>query len=145
MKNSQALIEMIQNFEGFAPTLTDDVGHAMIGFGCDLSVLEAKKYIGKTITKEEAVTLLLSRLQPVVEFINKVVLTPLTQNQFDALCDFVYNVGAGNFYGSTLLKKLKQSDYVGAAEEFVKWNMAGGKVIPGLTKRRLQEKTLFLS
>lgn len=145
MKPTENLIQMIKKNEGFAPKLTDDVGHPMIGYGCDLSVAEAKKYEGRTISEVEAVSLLLSRLTPVVDLVNKIVKVPLTQNQFDALCDLVYNIGSGAFSKSTLLKRLNAKDYAGAAEEFVKWNMAGGKVLSGLTKRREEEKKLFLS
>lgn len=145
MKPSDNVVQTIKKHEGFAPKLTDDVGHPMIGYGCDLSAAEAKKYEGRTISEVEAVSLLLSRLTPVVDFLNKIVKVPLTQNQFDALCDLVYNIGSGNFSKSTLLRKLNAKDYTGAAEEFVKWNMAGGKVLSGLTKRREEEKNLFLS
>jgi hypothetical protein len=71
----------------------------------------------------------------------------LSQNQFDALTDFVYNLGAGNFHTSTLLRKLNAGDYVGAAAEFVRWNKAkvAGKLTPlkGLTTRREWEAKLF--
>ena len=145
MKPTENLIQMIKKNEGFSPRITDDVGHPMIGYGCNLSVAEAKKYEGQTISEVEAVSLLLSRLTPVVDLVNKIVKVPLTQNQFDALCDLVYNIGSGAFSKSTLLKKLNGKDYAGAASEFVKWNMAGGKVLSGLTKRREEEKKLFLS
>lgn len=62
-----------------------------------------------------------------------------------ALVSFAYNVGLGNFGGSTLLKKLNMGDIQGAAKEFPKWNKAGGKVLSGLTKRREAERRLFLS
>lgn len=68
-----------------------------------------------------------------------------TQNQFDALCDFVYNLGAANLASSTLLKKHKAGDYVGAADEFPKWNHGGGHTMPGLTKRREAEAQLYRS
>jgi len=145
MKPTENLIQMIKKNEGFSPKITDDVGNPMIGYGCNLSVAEAKKYEGRTISEVEAVSLLLSRLTPVVDLVNKIVKVPLTQNQFDALCDLVYNIGSGAFSKSTLLKKLNTKDYTGAAEEFAKWNMAGGKVLSGLTKRREEEKKLFLS
>jgi lysozyme len=58
---------------------------------------------------------------------------------------FVYNVGAGNFAKSTLLKKLNNADYQGAANEFLRWNKAGGKVLNGLTRRRDAERSLFLT
>ena len=145
MKPTENLIQMIKKNEGFSPKITDDVGNPMIGYGCNLSVSEAQKYEGRTISEVEAVSLLLSRLTPVVDLVNKIVKVPLTQNQFDALCDLVYNIGSGAFSKSTLLKKLNTKDYTGAAEEFAKWNIAGGKVLSGLTKRREEEKKLFLS
>jgi lysozyme len=70
---------------------------------------------------------------------------PLNQNQFDALVSFAYNVGSGGLKGSTLLKKLNQGDYAGAAGEFPRWNKGGGKVLPGLVRRRAAEMHLFLS
>ena len=117
----------------------------MIGYGCDLMPAEVDQYKGKTITEEEATQLLISRLRPAMECVETYVKVELTQNQFDALSDFVYNVGSGNFRNSTLLQKLNAKDYAGAAEEFEKWNMSGGKVLPGLTARRNKEKELFLS
>ena len=62
---------------------------------------------------------------------------------FDALTCFTFNLGAGNLANSTLLKKLNQKDYEGAAEEFEKWIYAGGKVLAGLVRRRKAERALF--
>jgi len=67
----------------------------------------------------------------------------LTQNQYDALCSFVYNVGSGNFEKSTLLRKLNQRDYVGAANEFSRWDGKGDLVVDGLVRRRSEEVALF--
>ena len=69
---------------------------------------------------------------------------PLNQNQFDALVSWTFNLGPGNLRSSTLLKRLNAGDYRGAADEFLKWNKADGKVLPGLTKRREAERALFL-
>jgi GH24 family phage-related lysozyme (muramidase) len=69
----------------------------------------------------------------------------VTQNQFDALVDFVFNLGQGKFAGSTLLRGLNAGDFSGAAAEFVKWDHAGGQVVPGLLRRRLAEAQLFQS
>lgn len=66
-----------------------------------------------------------------------------TQNQFDALVDFAYNLGIGNLRSSTLLRKHKTGDYVGAASEFKRWNHAAGVVLAGLTTRRLKEAALY--
>jgi lysozyme len=68
---------------------------------------------------------------------------PLTQNQFDALVAFVFNVGEPGFAGSTMLKLLNRQDFAGAAGEFSKWDHQDGKVLPGLDARRADEKKLF--
>lgn len=66
-----------------------------------------------------------------------------SQSQFDALVSFAYNVGLGNLGGSTLLRKHKAGDFVGARAEFAKWNKAGGKVLNGLTRRRAAEAEMY--
>ena len=68
---------------------------------------------------------------------------PTTQQQFDALVSFAYNVGVGNLQSSTLLRKHKARDYAGAKAEFAKWNKAAGKVMAGLTRRRTAEAQLY--
>jgi len=145
MKISTNGISLIESFEGFASKIYDDVGHPAIGYGTDLLPEEEQKYKDKTITEEEATQLLASRLSKFEERINELVKVPLTQNQYDALCSFTYNVGAGGFANSTLLKKINNKDYAGAANEFSKWNKVNGKDHPGLTARRAKEKTLFLT
>ena len=145
MKISINGISLIKSFEGFASKIYDDVGHPAIGYGTDLLPEEEQKYKDKTITEEEATQLLASRLSKFEERINQLVKVPLTQNQYDALCSFTYNVGAGGFANSTLLKKINNKDYAGAANEFSKWNKVNGKDHPGLTARRAKEKTLFLT
>jgi lysozyme len=72
-------------------------------------------------------------------------LAATSQSQFDALVSFTYNVGAGNLRSSTLLRKHKAGDYAGAANEFRKWNRAGGRVLRGLTRRRAAEAKLYRS
>jgi lysozyme len=67
----------------------------------------------------------------------------LTQWQFDALTSFTYNCGSGALASSTLLKKVNAKDFDGAALEFHKWNRGGGKVLPGLVRRRASESLLF--
>ena len=68
-----------------------------------------------------------------------------SQGQFDALVAFSFNVGTGALQASTLRRKYNAGDVAGAAEEFVKWNKGGGRILPGLTRRRLAEQALFLS
>ena len=66
---------------------------------------------------------------------------PLTQNQYDALVSFTFNVGCNAFLNSTLLKKIRNNDY--DANEILRWNKSNGKVIKGLTERRKREMRLF--
>lgn len=122
-----------------------DQGKLAIGYGINLTPAQAAEYEGKTITEEHATQMLKDHMKSVEDFINRVVTVDLNQNQFDALCSFTYNLGVGNLQSSTLLKKLNAGDMSGAAAEFPKWNQAGGKVLPGLTARRMEEKSLFES
>ena len=75
----------------------------------------------------------------------RLIKVPMTQGQFDALVSFSFNVGLGNLQNSTLRMKVNRGDYEGAAEQFLVWTKAGGKVLPGLVKRRTHEKEMFES
>lgn len=91
---------------------------------------------GDVCTEEQAVEFLKEDLLTAERDVKRLVMVPLTQGQFDALVDFVFNVGGGNFSSSTMLKKLNAKDYKGARDEFPKWNRGAGKVLPGLVRRR---------
>lgn len=99
---------------------------------------------GARVTQAQADAWLAADLAKAAAVVNASVTVPLTQNQFDALTDFVFNVGAGNFRASTLLRLLNKSDYAGAADQFPRWGLAAGKVMPGLVRRRNAERALFL-
>jgi lysozyme len=75
----------------------------------------------------------------------RLIKVPLTQGQFDALVSFSFNVGLGNLQNSTLRMKLNRGDYEGASEQFLVWTKAGGRVLPGLVKRRTHEQEMFNS
>lgn len=77
--------------------------------------------------------------------VNKLVHVPLSQDEFDALVDFVFNAGCGNFDHSTLLRLINDNDMQDAANEFDKWDLAGGKVVAGLLRRRKAEQGMFLT
>lgn len=98
---------------------------------------------GDKITEAQARDLLREDVRWVEAAIDKLVKVPLTQNQYDAICSFVFNVGEFQFGSSTLLKKLNAGDYEGARNEFQRWNKAAGKELPGLTRRRKAEAELF--
>lgn len=146
MTISQNGLQFIASFEGFrAKPYKDISGIWTIGYGStyDPSGKRVTQFT-PSVTKDQGLQFLLTHLKGVESFIKKSVSVPLTQGQYDAICSFVYNCGSGNFQKSTLLKKLNVKDYGGACAEFIKWNKAGGKVIPGLTRRRQDEQKLFV-
>ncbi len=96
------------------------------------------------ITEAQAISLLCQDVVASEQAVNQYVHVPLTQNQFDALVSFIFNLGVGNFLTSTLLKKLNAGDYDGAVQEFERWIHANGKALPGLVRRREAERVLFL-
>jgi len=69
----------------------------------------------------------------------------LTDNEYSALISFIFNIGIGNFTKSTMLRLLKQNKKIEASNEFQKWNKCKGETLDGLTKRRRDERDLFLS
>lgn len=102
-------------------------------------------YQGMTITEQQAEQFLHEDVKWSEDAVNQYVHVSLTQNQFDALVSFVFNVGTGNFSNSTLLRLLNKGDYKGAADQFLRWNKQKGVVLNGLTIRRKNERALFLS
>lgn len=142
MKISQKGMDLVKSFEGLKlKAYKDSVGILTVGWGSTGSHVTA----GMTITKEQAEQLLKKDLERFEKGVCDLVKVPLNQNQFDALVSFSFNLGLGNLKSSTLLKKLNSSDYIGASKEFERWNRAGGKVLAGLTRRRVAERDLFLS
>lgn len=145
MKTSNAGLNLIKGFEGKRLNAYDDgVGVWTIGFGTIKYPNGARVRKGDACTEQQAEDYLRNDLAKFEAAINKLVKVPLTQNQFDALASFTYNLGETNLANSTLLKKLNKSDYQGAAEQFLRWNKAGGKVMKGLVRRREAERALFL-
>lgn len=141
MKYSDKGMALTESFEGCKlEAYRDIVGVWTNGYGNTHGVVP-----GSVITQEQAEADLASNIEGSVYVVNKVVTVPLTQGQFDALVDFVFNLGSGAFQSSTLLRKLNAGDYSGASAEFPKWNHAGGVEVAGLTRRRLAEQALFNS
>ena len=125
--------------EGYGHAILDDKGQMIKG----AANKELAYKFSKVKDEETAIKMLQQDLIVRESMINSLGLL-LTQNQFDALISFVYNLGAGNLQASTLLRKLNNLDFLGAADEFPKWRKAGGRVLQGLVRRRLAERSLFL-
>lgn len=103
---------------------------------------------GDTCNEAYAETLMKNDLKIFEDRINKALNEDnivVNQNQYDALISFAYNVGSENLLSSTLWRKLKQRDFEGAANQFLRWNKCGGQILPGLVNRRDKERALFLS
>lgn len=98
---------------------------------------------GDECTLDDANVLFAQELAEFGHGVDKLLKAPVTQNQFDALCCFAYNVGLGALRSSTLLKVINAGQYHLARENFLKWNKAGGRELAGLTKRRTAEADLF--
>lgn len=141
MKVSQKGIDLIKKYEGLRLKAYRDVaGVLTIGYGSTKGVKP-----GMMITAERAEELLAQDIADHARFVDLFVTVPLNQNQYDALASFTFNLGGGALKTSTLLKKLNKGAYSGAAEEFLKWTKADGKVQRGLVRRREEERKLFLT
>ena len=139
MSLSQAGLNLIKSHEGLRTTAYQDpVGVWTIGYG---HTGTAKP--GQKITEAQAEQLLRQDVGWAQDAVRKNVKVPLTQGQFDSLVSFTFNLGAGALGRSTLLKKLNAGDYAGAQAEFGKFVHAGGRVLPGLVRRRNEEAQMF--
>lgn len=146
MQTSDKGIALIKQFEGCKLTAyQDSVGVWTIGYGWTQPVDGKPIRSGMVIKQETAERLLKTGLVSYESDVSRLVKVGLTQGQFDALVSFTYNLGARSLSTSTLLRKLNAGDYAGAADEYLRWNKAGGKVLNGLTRRREAERALFLS
>jgi len=101
-------------------------------------------HYGMKFSREQAVAWLHQDVASAEATVKRLVRVELTQEEYDALVDLVFNIGSGNFNTSTLLGKLNAGDTEGAIAEFARWNKGGGVVLSGLVKRREAERVLFL-
>ncbi len=142
MDISENGLDLIRKHEGLrlqaylcpAGVLTIGYGHtgADVKTGMKIDISQANALLSKDVERFE-------------KSVNDLVRVPMTQGMFDALVGFAFNLGAGSLKGSTLLAKLNANDSQGAADEFLRWNKANGKVLDGLTARRESERELFLA
>ena len=140
MKPSEKGLALIRQFEGLRLSAYKcSANVASIGYGTTAGVK-----MGQTITREEAEQRLRADAQRFADHIAALVKVPLNQNQTDALIAFVYNIGPTAFAKSTMLKLINRGLIEDAANQFLRWNRAGGEVLAGLTRRRMAERDLFL-
>jgi lysozyme len=158
MKVSQKCIQQIKIDEGVrnkpyqCPALLWTVGvghvidphHAKVPFA-ERKTLPIPTGWDRVLSSEEIDDILRKDLARFEAGVLRLIKVPMTQGQFDALVSFSFNVGLGNLQNSTLRMKVNREDYEGAAEQFLVWTKAGGKVLPGLVKRRTHEKEMFES
>ena len=131
--------ELIKEFEGlYLKSYLCPAGVPTIGWGHTEGV-----QLGQEITLDEAESFLFDDMLEADACIEDYCDAPLTENQRAALVSFIFNLGCGNFRSSTLLKLLNYEDPSAASSQFLRWNKAGGRVLPGLTRRREAEKKLF--
>jgi len=123
----------------------DSVGVLTIGVGHTAMAGPPAPKKGMKITAAESDAILARDLAIFEAAVSKAVKVQLNQNEFDALVSLAFNIGAGAFSKSTLVKKLNAGDRAGAADQFLVWNKAGGKVLKGLTTRRQAERKQFLT
>ncbi|MGX3066023.1 lysozyme [Ursidibacter arcticus] len=138
-------IQALKNYEALrTKAYLDDAKKWTIGYGHTGYVGNQPVGAGMVITEQQAEELLKQRLPEFEDAVRTSVKAPLTQNQYDALVSLAYNIGPNNFKNSTLVKKLNAGDVEGAAEQFMIWRNAGGKVNKGLINRRNREREMFL-
>lgn len=141
MRTSRVGLDLIKRFESFSPVPYRDVaGVLTIGYGHTGPVTGRAR-----ITEDEALEVLASDVAVAERDVERVILTPLNQYQFDALVSFAFNLGGAALAGSTLAHLVNLGEFERAAGEFQRWRMSGGKVQNGLVRRRGSEEQLFLT
>ena len=158
MKVSPKAIEMVKHHEGvrFKPyrcparLYTVGVGHVMYPEQGKLKIEDRDGFPlrpedNRVWTKDEVDAILKADLARFERGVATYCTVPLTQGMFDALVSFSFNVGLGTLQRSTLRSKLNRGDKFGAAEELLKYCLAGGKILKGLQNRRIDERAMFLS
>ena len=132
-------LSLIKKFEGCElEAYQCSAGVWTIGYGHTKGVAP-----GDSVSQEEAEQMLVDELHEYESYVNEYVTVALSQNQFDALVSWVYNLGPANLKASTMLKVLNSGEYEDVPAQIKRWNKAGGKVLEGLIRRREAEACLF--
>ena len=139
MNISEYGLDLIKHFEGLETKAYQcAAGVWTIGYGHTKGVQEGDEW-----SEDHCDYMLEVELEEYEGYINNLVTCPLSQNQFDALVSWVYNLGSANLQASTLLKVLNAEDYSDVPNQIKRWNKAGGKVLEGLVRRREAEAVMF--
>lgn len=157
MKVSNKCIKVITHHEGLrnkpyrcpAKLWTIGVGHVLYPDQGKMPLDKRDSYElraedNRVFTQEEIDGILRTDLARFESGVSKLITVPLSQGNFDGLVSFSFNVGLGTLQRSTLRQKLNRGDKEGAADELLKYCMAGGKILKGLQNRRIDERALFL-
>ena len=147
MKLSDNGFRLLGELEGIVlKPYKDSVGIPTIGIGSTYYEDGTKvRMSDKAITKERAIQLAKNVVKSFEEQVNKSILLPMTQNQFDAMVLLCYNIGKSGFAKSSVVRNFNLGNIQRAADSFLLWNKAGGRVVQGLVNRRNKERSLFLS
>lgn len=139
MQTSERGVELIKHFEGCRlEAYLCPAGIWTIGYGHTLDVKE-----GDRVDQEAAEAFLIEDLEEFEDHVQRLVEVDLSQDQFDALVSWTFNLGYGNLAASTLLAKLNDGLYDEVPEQIKRWTRAGGRVLEGLVKRRNAEAALW--
>jgi GH24 family phage-related lysozyme (muramidase) len=137
-------VELIKRFEGKRLTAyRDAVGVWTIGYGHTAMAGAPDVKAGMLITEAEAATILSRDVNMFAVQVQRMITQPIGDSQFSALVSFAYNVGLGNFAGSSVLKAVNAGQFDAVGRRLALWNKAGGRVLAGLTRRRAAEALLF--
>ena len=142
---NQAGVDLIRRFEGCRLDAYPDPGTGgapiTIGYGATGPGIE----LGVVWTQEEAEARLVEDIAQFAGAVERALTVPVSANEFAAMVSLAFNIGAGAFRKSTLLRLVNDGHLEAAAEQFLRWNRAGGREMPGLTRRRQAERQLFLT
>ena len=145
MKTSRAGIDLIKQFEGCRlKSYKDSAGIWTIGYGTTTAAGLGTVQAGMTITQSQADEWLAAGLVKYEAGVMRALTRSPNQNQFDAMVSLCYNIGEGAFAKSSVARLFNGGDVHGAADAFLMWKKAGGKVLQGLMNRRRKERELFL-
>jgi len=136
-------LKLIKDFEGFSSKIyKDSAGFPTVGHG-HLILPHEKHLFQNGINMLQAEALLKADLQVAERAVSRLIKIPLSDNQFDSLVSFTFNLGSATLQRSTLRAKVNRAEHDSVPTEFMRWVYAGGKIIPGLIRRRRAEASLY--